>query len=357
MTQDTKPSSGSNPPDTIDQATTLAEETSNYPELSIDEVGAIAPLSRKGAPDLFNHMPSRLVPYEESKFRKWPYFYQATPCRYGHVSPRYTSNQRLCVDCVRLKDGKTSIGEKTGLDKKNFKNRAINGVTVKVEKPESVDAWERKFLESYAYHKDFSQACAAVGVSESQIDSRLAYSAPFKKAYDSLEERLGIRKVKSSEGFVWTDEKYDKIIEVYINSGEMATARDSIGVTPFEYLQELSRNARFAERVQEANPLAHLALEERAIQLALAGNDKLLTLVLGVKKPEYKPTTKIDMNVTEKLDDRQLNARLFRLLNKLRPAIIEGTVIEVVEDGADPAPRAIGRDGSAEEPSEDRPSL
>lgn len=350
MTQDTKSSYGSPAQEPIEKETI-------YPALSTEDVAAIAPLSRKGAPDLFNHMPTRLIPFEESKYRKWPYFFQSTPCRYGHVCPRYTSNQRLCVDCVRLKEGKTSIGEKTGVDKRAFPTGSKHGVTVKVEKMETVDAWERRFLEAYAFHKDFKAACESAKITESQVDSRLAYSAPFSNAYRALEERLGVKKVNSSEGFIWTKEKHDRLIEVYINTGLMASARDSIGVTPFEYLQELNRNAVFAERVKEADPLAHNMLEERAAELALAGNDKLLTLVLGVKKPEYKPTTKIDMNITEKLDDRQLNARLFRLLNKLRPDPIEGEVIVLTETRADPIAGAIGRDGSTEESPEDRSVL
>lgn len=350
MTPNQKPSSGK-----LSQEQTAT--ATSYPELTLDAIKAIAPINRAGGPDLYNHMPTRMVPVEEAKARGWGYCFAAAPCRYGHVAPRYTSNPRKCVDCTRLKAGKGTIGERTGLDNHNFKNTNKRNVIVRVEKPEEVDAWERRFLEAYAYHKEFKSACEAAKVTEAQIESRIAYSAPFKKAYNALEERLGIKKVNSSEGFIWTKEKHDKIIEVYINTGDLATARDSIGVTPFEYFQELARNAVFSERLKEADPLAHLALEERAIQLALAGNDKLLTKVLSVKKPEYRENIKVDMNVTEKLDDRQLNARLFRLLNKLRPSIIEGTVEDVTEARATPVIGAIGRDGSTEEPSETGPVL
>lgn len=353
MIQDTKPFSGKPPLEPT-------ETTIGYPDLSLEDVQAVAPVNRTGGPDLYNHMPTRLIPLEEAKYRKWGYFFQTNPCRYGHVAPRYTSNPRLCVDCNRLKSGKSTIGEKTGIDSRNFRagTGGANGkIVVKVEKPEEVDAWERRFLEAYAYHKEFKSACEAAKTTEAQVESRISYSAPFRRAYTALEERLGVKKVNSSEGFIWTKEKYDKLIEVYINTGEMASARDSINVTPFEYLQELARNALFSERIKEADPLAHLALEERAIQLALAGNDKLLTLVLGVKKPEYKATTKIDLNVTEKLDDRQLNARLFRLLDKLRPETIEGEVTDVTQERATPAIGTSRGTGSKEESPEDRSVL
>lgn len=350
MTPNPKPSSGKQLQEQTDSAT-------SYPELTLDDVKAIAPINRAGGPDLYNHMPTRMVPVDEAKARGWGYCFSAAPCRYGHVAPRYTSNPRKCVDCTRLKTGKGTIGERTGLDNHNFKNTNKRNVIVRVEKPEEVDAWERRFLEAYAYHKEFKSACEAAKVTEAQIESRIAYSAPFKKAYNALEERLGIKKVNSSEGFIWTKEKHDKIIEVYINTGDLATARDSIGVTPFEYFQELARSAVFSERLKEADPLAHLALEERAIQLALAGNDKLLTKVLSVKKPEYRENIKVDMNVTEKLDDRQLQARLFRLLNKLRPDVIEVECSPVTETRAITAPGASGRAGSTEESSEDRSVL
>lgn len=330
-----------------------------YLELTLDDVKAIAPINRAGGPDLYNHMPTRMVPVEEAKFRNWGYCFSATPCRYGHVAPRYTSNPRKCVDCTRLKAGKGTIGERTGIDNKTGKKGTggASGVIVNVQKPEQIDAWERRFIEAYAYHKEFSAACRAIEIEESKIEARLSYSGSFRTAYEALEARIGIKKVNSSEGFIWTKEKHDKIIEVYINTGDMATARDSIGVTPFEYFQELARSGTFAARIKEADPLAHLALEERAIQLALAGNDKLLQKVLSVKKPEYRENIKVDMNVTEKLDDKQINARLFRLLNKLRPDVIEGTIVEVAETRTIATPGAIGRDGSEEESEETRPVL
>src|ERR1700733_10650990 len=129
MTQDTKPSSGSSPQDTTETAT-------SYPVLTSEDVAAIAPINRSGGPDLYNHMPTRLIPLEEAKYRKWGYFFASNPCRYGHVAPRYTTNHRLCVDCVRLKKGKTSIGEKTGLDHRNFNQTGNKGVVVRVEKQE-----------------------------------------------------------------------------------------------------------------------------------------------------------------------------------------------------------------------------
>jgi len=354
MSQDQTPFSGKQSPEQTDTET-------SYPDLTFDEIKAIAPINRSGSPDLYNHMPTRMVPLEEAKYRKWGYFFVSNPCRYGHVCGRYTSNPRKCIDCTRLAAGKGTIGEKAGVDIPGMKRKVsggASGIIVNVQKPVQIDAWEKRFLEAYAHHKDFKAACEALPIEEAKVESRLAYSDSFKKAYDNLEERMGMKKVNSSEGFIWTKEKHDKIIEVYINTGDMATARDSIGVTPFEYFQELARNHTFAARIKEADPLAHLALEERAIQLALAGNDKLLQKVLSVKKPEYRENLKVEMNVTEKLDDRQLQSRLLRLVNKLRPvSVIEGEVADASSSRAATTSRTIGRDGPTEKPSEDRPVL
>lgn len=348
MNQEVKLSSGKPLQEQIALGTTSQETI--YPSLSLDDIARIAPINRNGGPDLFNHMPTRMVPQEEARARGWGYCFQGTPCSYGHIAPRYASNIRRCIDCARLKQGKSTIGERSGLDGRGLKKPRTNntGVVVNVTKPEQIDAWERKFLESYAYHKEFGAACAAVNVTEAQVLARLSYSQTFRGSYELLEGHLGIKRVNSSNGFIWNREKHDKIIEVYINTGDMASARDAIGVTPFEYYQELARNDSFSERIKEADPLAHLALEERAIQLALAGNDKLLTKVLSVKKPEYRENLKVEMNVTEKLDDRQLSAKLLRLVNKLRPAILDGSFEDVTETRAIAAPGTSGRTGETE---------
>jgi len=131
--------------------------------------------------------------------------------------------------------------------------------------------------------------------------------------------------------FEWTPEKRDKLIEVWVDTGDIASARDTIGVTPSEYLRELERNADFADAVKSAEPLADRMLEERAYQLALKGNDKLLAKILTAKYPEYRESLKVDLSAstTLKMDDAQLKAYLVRLLKKHEGSIIDAELAEV----------------------------
>lgn len=131
--------------------------------------------------------------------------------------------------------------------------------------------------------------------------------------------------------YEWTPEKRARLIEMWVDSGDIASARDAVGVTPSEFLRELDRNEDFADAVKTAAPLADRMLEERAYELALKGNDKLLAKILTAKYPEYRESLKLDLNAstTLKMDDAQLKAYLVRLLNKYQGAILEAEAVEV----------------------------
>jgi len=309
----------------------------------------VGPL-KDGKPDLYNHMPNRLVPLEEAKKNEWTYFYEAQLCRYGHQAPRFVSNPRLCVDCHRAKRGKPPITAGTATAMAEYKAKPYTerkGTNVPIEP----DNKEKHFLGIYAREKDLKKAAKLAGLSESQIHSRLSWSKVFKEAFEALEDRLGIKTVVEPIGkYRWTKEKRERFIEIFVDTGDAATARDSIAVTPSEYFREIERNADFEAAVLAATPLAAKALEEKAIQMALAGNDKLLTKVLSAKMPEYRDRVNVDMNVTEKLDDRQLNSRLLRLLGKFQGSIVEGDfqVISEREDGSSGDAGRVGQERVSE---------
>jgi hypothetical protein len=299
--------------------------------LTPDQIGAIAPLNKDGYPDLYNFMPSRLVPLDEATARGWPQFYDGRTCRYNHTAPRYVVNPKICVDCRRIKNGKAPIGGRAGgqseYKSQPYKQRdqkAADGQLVSV-KPLEPDRLEKLFLEKYAAVKDLEQAAKLAGTTAAQIHARLSISAVFKIATNDLETRLGIvQTVPDAVEFQWDDDKRVRFITVYIDTGDIATARDAIRVTPSEFYKELDRNSEFSSRVADAEPLAMNALEERAIQFALAGNDKLLLKTLAAKKPEqYRDRLGVDLNVTTKLTDAQIDARLYQLIaaNQREPAI------------------------------------
>lgn len=288
--------------------------------LTSAEIAAIAPLTKDGAPDLYNFMPSRLLPLDEARQRNFPLFYDGRACRYGHQAPRYVSNVNSCVDCHRISRGKQPIAGRSATlavetpHKYDRKPETMQGIAAP-QKPLEPDSFEKRFLVEYAAVKDLDRAAKLVGSTAAQIHMRLSTSAVFRTATNDLETRLNIRPtVPDTQVFEWDEDKRTRLITVYVDSGDMATARDAVRVTPSEFYKEIAANPQFAARLDEARPLALNSLEERAHQLALAGNDKMLNSVLKAEKPEkYSERVNVNMNVTERLTDEQLDNRLRRL--------------------------------------------
>jgi hypothetical protein len=321
----------------------------------------IAPL-RDGVPDLYNYLPSRFVTEDEANFRGWALFYDGRKCRYQHQAPRYTSNPNQCVDCHRLKRGKIPIGGKAGGEPEykapSYKQRApADPGAVTAVKPLEPNVTEKEFLTQYAEYKEFNAACDAAGVRPAQMHMRLSVSKVFREACNDLESRLGIRPtVPFSGDFEWDADKRARLITVYIDTGDIAVARDSIGCTPTQFYKELEANDDFKLTLDEAKPLADNSLEERATQMALAGNDKLLAKILAVKKPEYRDRQSIDLNVTEKLTDEQLDKRIAQLAANAKRrgdlAVIDAIFTVVTEPQGKIGP--IGDpDGAREAPVEE----
>lgn len=227
----------------------------------LDE-STIAP-SRRGIPDLYNYLPSRFIPLAEAKARKWSHFYLGALCRRGHQAPRYVTNPDQCVDCVRAKIGRELIGAPT----------------------------------------------AAVVRKAKVSESAPAPVAPI---------------LPEGASFEWTEEKRQRLIEVWVDTGAIANGREAIGVTPSEYRRELDRNEAFKADVERAGPLADQMLEEQAYALALKGNDKLLTKILAAKFPtQYRESIKVDVtqNTIHRLGDREIDARLSQLMGKFKDPI------------------------------------
>jgi hypothetical protein len=308
-------------------------------DLAPCDPSSVAPLNSAGAPDLYNYMPTRLVPRAEAKARGWPLFYEATPCRYGHTAPRYTSNERLCVDCKREKSGKAPIGGKTGAEWKPAPRKQpetpapLVPVTTTARRAPEPDAQEKKFLVALADVRDFDKASALIGVNRAHMLARLSWSGPFKQAVAELTQRLGIpMPVPETGPFEWDEDKRTRLISVWIDTGLLATALDAIRVTPSEFFREAKRNQAFAVALDEAEKLALKTLEWRAEELANAGNDKLLTLILKAKDPKYKDSLNVNMNVMDRFTDSQLRAQLMALRSK--QGVIDGEFTVARNDDA-----------------------
>jgi hypothetical protein len=327
----------------------------------------IAPLTGAGVPNLYDYLPSRMVSRGEAAFRKWTTFYDGSVCRYGHRAPRYVKNPRLCVDCHRAKKGKPLIGGKDG-GTPEYKSRAYKQreapsaapAVVVAPAPIEPDRLEKRFLEAYATYRDVPTSAKHAGLTTAQVEARMSYSAVFKAAVNALEDRLGIKRTQPAAAvFDWTAAKRERFIQVYVDTGDIASARDAINVTPSECFAEIDRNSDFDAMIKAAEPLAVQALEEKAVQLALAGNDKLLQKVLSVKKPEYRERLNLDVNTTEKLSDSQLDTRLAKLFAKFRDRIeavdAEYIVVEPVREN--PAIEYAGSNGSRRAPESNQDLL
>ncbi len=289
---------------------------------------SIAPL-KDGKPDLYNHMPTRFIPQDEAQARKWTFFYMGESCRWGHQAPRYVSNPRMCVDCHRTRDGRPTIGVKGNKEYAGSlkpyaqPNRApgtvsAGSVAPAVPRGQEPDALEKRFLIEYARLKSFAGAAQECGRHESEFLGRLSYNKVFRDAVHTLEVDNGLSRTASlDEDFEWTDDKRVILMRLYINTGDLAQAMKGIGVTNYHYEKELEENTDFRSDMERAEELAWRQVDRQAISGALAGDSRLLQRVMAGNIEKYNERIKVDMNVTQKLTDDQLNARLVQGLAQL----------------------------------------
>jgi len=266
-------------------------------------------------------MPSRFVPYEEAKARAWTFYYIGETCKYGHMAPRYVSNKHLCVDCHRIRDGRLPIGAKaekqTTEVPKAYKGPKPNELAAAVVRPIEPDNTEKRFLVEYAKHRDFAKASEACGRHESEFLGRLSYSRVFREAVNQLEADNGLTRTPSlNEDFEWTDDKRVTLIRMYINTGDLSKSMAAVGVTNFHYEMELQDNAEFRSAMDKAEEIAMRHIERIGIGRAIDGDSRLLQKVMAAKNPDYGDRVKVDMNVTQKLTDDQLNTRLIQIFEQ-----------------------------------------
>lgn len=294
---------------------------------AVDPV-TVAPL-KDGKPDLYNHMPTRFVPQDEAKARGWTFFYVGESCRWGHQAPRYVSNPRMCVDCHRTRDGRPVIGAKGSkeyagsLKPYSQPSRApgvvsAGGIAPAMPRSAEPDALEKRFLTEYAKLKSFAAAANECGRHESEFLGRLSYNKVFREAVHTLENDNGLSRTASlDEDFEWTDDKRVVLMRLYINTGDLAQAMKGIGLANYHYEKELEENPEFRADMERAEELAWRQVDRQAISGALAGDSRLLQRVMSGNIEKYNERLKVDMNVTQKLTDDQLNSRLLQGLARL----------------------------------------
>lgn len=221
------------------------------------------PVTQRNQPDLLNHRPNKLVSLEEAKTRGWSWFYSgATPCRYGHIAARRTSNPAICSDCDRVGDGQEPIYPQ--LDKPRFKKPP--------NKPELVEA--------------------AVAVAKTPATSTPAAVPSGAPTF-----------------FEWTPARHQQVIDVYINTGLLEDARAAVGCTRAQLLQEMKDNRDFAARVKAAQEDAEGVIEEALIKAARAGQTAVLP-----KAFEIIERRALQRNPTGTQSPEQIEAEFKRVL-------------------------------------------
>ena len=330
-------------------------EQMKTPPQKVDVLAELGvPLNMQGNPDLLNHIPKRMVQKTEAVLNKWTWFYPCVPCRYGHVAARQTSNDRVCSDCLRVQGGKSAIYPKASHQGKFYpeprrKAPSQQIVQVAAPKPVEADPSDKRFLNQYAKLRDLDAAAAAVGSTAALMAARRSHNATLDAAMTRLEADLAIPKYQPPATEVeWTADKRAALLEKYIDSGNLVDAREAVKCTPSQLWRELDSNQEFAAALDAARPRAIAVVEEVAIRQALAGNDRLLQVILKAERPEkYTETARMTIyNDTTKLTDDQINSRLLALIERTglirfvdESEVIEGTAEPILEDTpALPAP-------------------
>lgn len=213
------------------------------------------------------------------------------------------------------------------------------------DSPQLIPQWEAKAKGLTTYYTGVP--CKHGHLDYRYVKSRACITCQ-KAAVLRLKDKHLIRKLKKKEeqinakGFIWTQRNRNRLIEVFIDTGDIAHARDEIAVTPSLFQKELDENKDFRKQYETAKPLAAQHLKERAIQLGLRGNDKLLQVLLKANFEEFRESDKIKVDVNSRsqvaiLTDAQLDAGLAALISKYRDKFaIEGEVEERTNSRADP---------------------
>lgn len=322
-----------------------------WPELTRDEAAKVAPLKtiqRLGIPfsypDMYNHLPTRFVTLAEARARGWRHFYVGDICPRGHKAPRAQSNPSMCVDCHRINEGRGTIGIATAPETRTTQTRVEGKPTRELPRadvPGEPTAMEKTFLAEYAECKEFDKACKRIRVTPGYMHARLSWSKPLQVALAELEERLGVEKTAPIQlHFDWDNEKRDLVVRVYVDTGDIAEARQVVRVSPTEFYKELKSNPKFAQAIKDAEPLAHKVLQERAMSEALNGNDKLLVPALKAYIPEFTKPVEENNGDIDRRSSEDLAADIARVIGLARYRLSENAAVHADPHGVDGAAQA-----------------
>jgi hypothetical protein len=297
----------------------VEENSTPYPPLSPTEAAESlgVPLSQRLKPDFSKAVPRRLVTKAEAEARDWPWYFTGSDvCRYAHNAARRTSNDGICADCERVKDGLKPIFGKSRTQKYYSEPRRkatdpsapVVIAAPSAPAPQEITKREAELLAMSAELRDLDKAAAACGWSRGQIEARASANETFRNSLDDLLARLQIpRTLKAADTFAWTDTLRRSLIKNLVDSGLLHLARESVGASASDYFAELESNPTFAAMIEAARPLALETLKDRSLHAASTGNDRLLKILTdGSEAPD-------DIS---KMSHEQINGEITKLLQR-----------------------------------------
>lgn len=148
-----------------------------------------------------------------------------------------------------------------------------------------------------------------VAALESFLTEHKAFASRFEAARKRLTADIGDKPAATSD-FDWSDANRTLLVETYVNTGDLIAAQKIVGCTPTQFNRELRQNEDFAQAVKGAEKDATNTLELLVKSEALAGNDKLMSLLMKGKGDDSPDIAR--------LSDAQLKQQIEAIMKRAR---------------------------------------
>jgi hypothetical protein len=179
----------------------------------------------------------------------------------------------------------------------------------------------RQLLGAAAEHAEPSAVAVAMNWSEAALDSFLTEHKQFATdRYEKVRKRHTVTAATEpapASDFIWTDAKRQRLLEKYVDRGDLLEAQEHVGCTPSQFNRERESNPEFRRLVEAARKEARETLKLRATTDALGGNDKLLSILF--KDLESEKTD----NDLSKLTDAQLYEQCVGIVYRIRERLVQ----------------------------------
>jgi hypothetical protein len=198
----------------------------------------------------------------------------------------------------------------------------VADVEVAASKKRATDeAIYRQLLGAAAEHAEPSVVAGAIGWSVAALEAFLTEHKQFATdRYEKVRKRHVVTSAAEptlASDFTWTDDKRHRLLEKYVDRGDLLEAQEYVGCTPSQFNRERDSNTQFARLIEAARKEARETLKLRATTDALGGNDKLLSILFKDLESE-----KAESDLS-KLTDAQLHARVVGIVSRVRDRLVQ----------------------------------